>query len=486
MCCGWTEGQVGEHAEIKGMDVRPCNHKHVMKQLFLKLDLQCIPKCAGFYGCQQNEHRSMVKRHMLELPPITSEKLFVYNRVYNKLVEYLRPKQLQPMTQQELIASTNNSKRELVRKAFDNLNANGWSSKFTKVSSFVKWEKAFDELDDPFEDKAPRLVQHREPEYCYELARFLKPVEHYVFGVKRGRFTNRPWVTKGMDSWQIGKRIAQMDKWSDTVWVLLDHSRFDSSLSAEMRASIEWRFYKLFYPNDSWLDYLVKQQRHNRGTTANGINYTVEGTMMSGEYNTSLGDSLINFGFLYDWMGPEADIVCNGDDSIGAMSYAHYKTLDHSYFDKVGLKTKIKVVHSIHDVDYCQCKPVRVQGRWRMVRDPWRVLSRSSYTCKSLDRKAWQSLAWAIGAGELSCNWGVPVLQAYALRIIECNPFCDLKWYKRYMEENRRMDSLHLTGLPISHESRLDFDLAFGISVQQQLELESIIEKAPLTELLST
>lgn len=484
MCVGHTGGEVGAHAKVD-IGYEACVHKHRFQQLMLRPEVWSTFECFGFHGCIANEKRAMVQRHMLPLADVAPDFDFMVNTMYAILTREFPAKQLTPYTRDQVIRGIPSSKRDRAIRGYAKLDDVGYGPWATRVSAFVKFESAQYDMQEPPETKAPRLVQHRSDAYCYTLAQYLKPLEHYIFGRRRGIRVSRPWITKGMNSWQIAERIASMDRWVDTCFVELDHSRYDSCLRTELRR-MEHRFYTTFYKGDGWFRELLKAQIHNSGRTRNGIAYEVEGTMMSGEYNTSLGDSVINYAMLRYVFGNEADIIVNGDDSVVALPSRLLKRIDFGIFAALGFKTKVDFKYDVRDVTYCQCKPIRVGPglRWRMVRDPSRVMSRTCYTVKHPDTWLYATqLLNAKGIGELSCNTGVPVLQAFASRIVELNPLQSERLVKTYMAENRRLDPITTRVEPIQDQTRLDFEYAFGITVAEQMEVERWLAAAPFCAL---
>jgi len=447
-----------------------------MTQLLPLMNIPGYFPSGGFHGCILNELASLAGRHIIQIPETTDQMMRGFRAMRRCLSIIFPAWEMEKMSQQAIIDSTNASKRECVRKAFTNINRTGYLAKYHQVSAFIKWEKHADLVSDPLEGKTPRLIQHREPEYCYTLARYLKPIEHYVFNTKYGRRVSDPYFSKGMTSWQVGERIAKMDRWADTVFVLLDHSRYDSTLRAELRRTVEYPFYQSFYPNNKELADLLRKQVKNRGTTRSGVRYTVIGTMMSGEYNTSLGDSVINYALIRNWVHGACDILVNGDDSVVSMPYRVYKNLDFDYFKQMGFRTKVEVVYSLNEVNFCQCQPVRIEGKWRMIRTPTRVISRIAYTCKSLRGDGWSKLAWAIGAGELACNDGVPILQQLGLSLVRDN-IKSTRMLNQYMQENRRHDKITMKAKPISMETRMQFQLTFGYTIAEQIGIERAIRQ---------
>jgi len=476
--------EVGKHAKILSVPAEGCEHRHVMRQLIPALNLSDVYPCSGFDSCIQNELISLKERHIQEVPNMTREGLLIWYEAFELLRKAYPPRTVHQLSREECIKQAPQSRRKRMATAFDNLDHSGWSDKYASGKAFGKWEK-FDDSARDLEYKAMRMIQHRSDEYCYELARYLKPIERAVLYKRTPR--RRRLFAKGMTPHQKGERINLMDRWSSTTWCLLDHSRYDAHLVNPIR-DLAREYFMEFYPGNKKLEHLLDLQRKNKFRTRNGIRYQMNGTMCSGDYNTSLEDNIINLAIiLYATRNIEADILVDGDDSVVSFSSLQAKAFDCESFAKAALTTKIQFVHSIYDVDFCQMHPIQTREGWTMVRDPVRVLSRSAYTDKTYNGyRDYLGLVKAVGLCEIASNRGIPVLQSWG-KLLERSGLQarahrnELEELLRYRRVSARFDSVE-----VSFSSRLDFSLAFGISTTEQVEIEDFLDSIPALPIMAT
>lgn len=392
------------------------------------------------------------------------------------LRRHFPPRRFEPMTEEECIAAAPQRLRRRMRNAYESWNRfrdHGLS----EIRMFLKFEKHMDDaFGDPPEEKPPRSIQHRSDEYCYELARYLKPIEKATL-YKRCAATGHSPFVKGLTPRQVGRRIASLDKWDDTIYVLLDHSKYDAHLKEQIRCVIR-KYFLEYYPGDEWLKSMLNMQRRNRGRSRNGIRYEVEATMMSGDYNTSLEDTLINYALLETIFEkvPHASVV-NGDDSVVSMRRRDLGKVDLD-FKKFGLTTKVEVVDTLEEVEFCQAHPVWTPLGWTMVRNPLRVLSRVPYTCRTYQQEGnYRELLASVALCERWLNPGIPVLAAYAAGVAAvagAEPkLTMIDDYLEFKVPERCADR------PIHPLTRVSFALAFGIMPQEQVMLERCFADHP-------
>lgn len=474
-----TDAQVGDHVTIKYQPYPECVHKSKVTQLVPLFGAPENSVCTAYTGCAVNEMVALKERHGIPLPPVDPDEIF---RLGQHDLKRRPGRIIDPMTWDELIKDVPSNRRRKVEQAKIRVDE-GWNDRFADVTAFIKFEKweafeLFSELEKPMDVKAPRLIQFREPAYTYELARFLRPIEKFMFNTSAdGRWVspNKRLFSKGLTSWQIASNlVSKISRFENPVMVLLDYSRMDATLRLLLRRAVEWSYYKRCNPS-WWLAKLLKLQEKNRVRAMSGLLWVIIGTMMSGEYNTSCGDSKINDAinaYLLD--GVDYDQLINGDDGVLIMEWIVYQKLDLDYA-KLGMTAKVDLAHCIEDVQFCQCHPVQLDAGWRMVRNPWRVMSRSSYTCKTLNGEGWMRLLGSIGLGELSCNNGVPVLQSYASMLYRS---AGKRTSKALLDEYMYMrpDKIDERLMPISMRARQSFSAAFGISPTEQWAMEQVFD----------
>lgn len=129
----------------------------------------------------------------------------------------------------------------------------------------------------------------------------------------------------------------------------------------------------------------------------------------------------------------------------------------------------------IRNTTLCRCNPIRVDGKWVMIRRPQRALS-NFFACETFFDKS-QLLPYlkTVCIGEAQIFSGVPVMSVLYETIIASLPEVGL--YKGELKElERKKKDYRRPGLPITPESREDFEVAFGISISDQLLCEEEIK----------
>jgi hypothetical protein len=422
----------------------------------------------AYEGCSLNERAALVSRHIIDVnepdPAVVSRGLeLLWAHPDLELSHFLG--QVDPWSPEKVLAHKESRLKRRYGNAFESLTRLPLQPKDNRVAMFVKFEKwPLNKIG----EKAPRAIQFRNPRYTASIASFLMPVEKCVF-----RLIQEPIFAKGLNTFERGERLGRMDRWVDTVWLNIDHSKFDAHMTTPwLRA--EHAVYNALC-RDPDLARLLRVQLSNRCRSKYGTVYTCEGRKMSGEYNTSLGDSLVNFMILHAFLdGIDAEVLLDGDDSVVALSGKDMGKLDFRFFERAGMDTKVEVVNDITEVRFCQCGVVKVAGRYRAVRDPIRVLSRGVYSVRRYSGRGWLKYLTAWGEAELAVFGGIPVLQEYALYLRRHGrgekpaKLSDWSLDRRKLEPFAR----HPRAFPITEETRASFYSTFGMSITEQVELE--------------
>jgi hypothetical protein len=152
-----------------------------------------------------------------------------------------------------------------------------------------------------------------------------------------------------------------------------------------------------------------------------------------------------------------------------------HKLLPLSYFENFNMETKVdRIVDDFRKISYCQASPIRVlrDGElvWFMVKDPMRSMSRLCY-CDSKFLKSLPRFRLSVGLCELAVSSGVPIMQNISLFMISealgARPLGSIDKYPARVSGNVS----EVKNIPM--ETRCDFEEAFGISVERQLDTET-------------
>jgi len=346
------------------------------------------------------------------------------------------------------------------------------------LEAFVKYEKW--NLEKIEQGKSPRIVQHRSYEFLFVNKAYVLPI---VKQLKQCtiKIDNQPINTIFMKYY---KNFEQIDiihnawlSYTKPCCLCYDMKAFDGHVTSAL-LEIEHKFWTSFYTGKDKenFQYILKHQILNRGITQNGIYFKKYGSRASGDYTTSDGNSLINYLMLRSYMG---EIKCHifdcGDDSLIILDQSDLKLVKPlSYFNIFGMECECDRISTIfEDINFCQCNPVNINGRYRFIKDPIRTISRSTI-CPSQYIKCLDRYLAGIGLCELASNVGVPILQAWSLRLLYDSGFNKpLGSINKEFSLFTNLDQIKITD--IDFQTRLSFQDAFNISVCEQMDLERII-----------
>lgn len=219
----------------------------------------------------------------------------------------------------------------------------------THVTPFTKIEKLSTK-----KYKAPRMIQGRHPIFNIHYGSFIKPIEKMVM---YGRYSRN--FGKGDYTMQAAKIIRMCKKYK--YYTEADHSTFDAHVTVE-QLQMTHIFYQACYLHNQELRELSRKTLINKCIGRNGESYIVRGTRMSGDVDTSLGNSLINYAIIMEvlaTMGLEGDCIVNGDDSIIFTNEPVDIERAAKHFKTFNMDTKLlPSVEDIHQVEFCQTRLV--------------------------------------------------------------------------------------------------------------------------------
>lgn len=378
--------------------------------------------------------------------------------------------------------------------------------KHSRVTGFIKQENV---KFAPEKDK-PRAIQFRDPVFLSHLLPVMKPIEH-AFYHNRYCFNRAQKFTcaKGMDPIARMDCLLQMvESVVDPMFVGLDGSAFDAHVSpGALRA--EWKFYCKVLQRAGYAPVsITKFMEMGRMQLKNKVSfrcddgfasYTCDGNRMSGDLNTGLGNSVLQSLFITSAMH-EAGIpdenwrmLVDGDDAVLIVSrkYCPDARFITDMFERFSQDVKMEGpfpvdVNSMEVIDFCQSRPVNIDGQWRLVRDPYKVYNGYKQQCvyyRTADEA--QRFLATIAPPEMIYASGVPVHASLF------KAFHKLSGDKKPLEAVSRRFWLRYTsksGVTPNNEvtwgTRDSYERAFGITVMDQLLIEQELEALEEGDLL--
>lgn len=396
------------------------------------------------------------------------------------LVQALKPYRVRvyPESFEQVIQRYTGGKRAIAERAYQSLQKDPLNPKDSAVRMFLK--------DDKYHTPkmcAPRCIQYRDKRYGITMARYYNALEHAMLqscNMYRGVATTNRLFAKGRNQLERASDLRQIwDSFIEPVALSIDHSKFDAHCNTELlKAANKHNAACLPKAFRGKFKKLAAQQLVNNGKTHNGTKYRTTGTRMSGDQNTGGDNSLINLGMTLDWLNSQkvqGQVYIDGDDFVCVVEARDVGKLDVARYSKYGMSTKLEGMTDMFEhIDFCQCRPVFDGERWRMVRNPERVLARLPWMVKKQPEARDKQWLKSIGMCELALNLGLPVMQAIATKLIKLSPKKYIVTPLHYMAKHEVMKPWRATPVEVRYEARLSYERAWGISPQQQLDYEKL------------
>lgn len=251
-------------------------------------------------------------------------------------------------------------REELTRARYDTLNAN--------VEMFVKTEQ----LED---DKDPRAIQARKDSYKARAGPWVAALEERCLQVV-------DFLVKKLNDEERAKKVAELKTRASNI-VELDFTRFDRHCSKQLLEATEHLVYDVVLPKE--IAALMHKQLHNNCKTANGVTYQVQGSRMSGDVNTSIGNCIIVACMCKAAGIPWDALLVEGDDMIAAVTNKERDSLNLGILTATGMKPQIITSHDAGS--FCsRYDVVDSLGEPRRVRHPCRDIRRYGFSIHGEDR----------------------------------------------------------------------------------------------------
>jgi hypothetical protein len=224
---------------------------------------------------------------------------------------------------------------------------------------------------------------------------------------------------------------------------------------------------------------LWKQTYVNKGRTKAGLRYKTRGTRMSGDMDTGLGNSIIMYLMLSQYLktaGVRGSILVNGDDSLVVISRSSlHKVMDISIFKTFGFSMKFEVAYDIQQAEFCQSRLVWTDYGPAMALNPLRCINRLAWTTKKYSSRHARQYVHTVALCNRAAHWGMPILYPLAdamKKLVKSEKEILMSTFDYEWKEMLRRWWRDKRAATISIDTRLSYEQAWGISVHQQEQLE--------------
>lgn len=389
-----------------------------------------------------------------------------------------------PYNYQQFVDTYKGRKKEVYQRVLHDMRSGRMSvEESAHVEVFIKNEKT-DRTSKA--DPVPRVISPRRPQFNLRVGRFIKKIEHKVFA-SIGKLFEHPTVIKGYNYMKSASLLKEKwDMFEKPVAVGLDASRFDQHVS-KVALEMEHEVYLKCFASKkdrSKLAALLKHQLVNRciGYAKDGmLKYKVEGTRMSGDMNTSLGNCVLMCGMIWAYLkdrGIKGSLANNGDDCVVFMEQRDLQKFSKGlggWFLDMGFNMQVeKPVYEFEHVEFCQTKPIFDGVDWTMCRNPRTAIAKDSVMMHEwAGPKLFKGWLDAVGVGGLSMTGGLPVFQSFYRMYCRSGerrkiPVELISWN---MQQEMKNGSVRKVA-KITPEARSSFYSAFGCTPDEQIELE--------------
>ncbi|APG76383.1 hypothetical protein 3 [Hubei tombus-like virus 14] len=320
--------------------------------------------------------------------------------------------------------------------------------------------------------KEDRGIQYRSPVYNAALARHLHHVEEQLYKTIKN-VDGTPVFAKGYSPMERALIIdAMASRFKEPMFLLADHHRFDAHVNGPLLDE-EHRFYLRCRRWNLELRQLLEWQKKNKGVSHGGGRYRMRAKRMSGDLNTSLGNSVINYGVLKAFckhFNIDASMFIDGDDSIMIMEKQHLPDLV-AFAEKFGLVTEVEVVHDIRHAEFCQSRIIYLEKGPIMVRNPWKIMDCMCKSPRKLRPEQARGVLAATALCELMQSPGVPVIAPCASALLTYaggKPMfiTPTAWGKFQGWQTDQIVDI------VDESARADLEFAWGMTISEQLMME--------------
>lgn len=425
-------------------------------------------------NCWHNELYSLVHRHGVVRDVPFDAHLWAEHSLLT--IEYFR-KQLTPAKFKDIIDNYDGAKKRRYIAAAAYIREHGLQEKHRRVKLFIKQDKF---PVSRLQVKAPRSIQFRSPEFNLVLQKYINPFEHeYCSSLSVGVVSGTRVIAKGLNQQDRAELfLAKARKFTHPKYYMGDHTTFDSYVNVDHLRTTH-KVYNIGYGSRELLR-LLKAQINNRGRTNSGIRYKIEGTRMSGDADTGIGNTIINIFAIMMVLRiqniSKYDFILDGDDFVIILE-EEQKFVNR--FDLTGFHTEITSTLNLQRVEFCQS---------RIVLEPFPMFVRSFERCISnsrICRKEYPTMyAWlnAVMMCEYSLYGHLPLYNSFYGYITRDGPVVmdrDTKW---------RMGDQGFTlwRKDVKDLTRISYSNAWGTGVDEQKEIERVINAISMFEVSSS
>lgn len=478
-----------------------------------------------FLPCSRNLREAVLSRmfyHKVDgvVSPIEapdSKDIFPLKHFISELCAKARWR-IPPMDEQTFLEHAPDAKRKLYAQTIEEMLTDPLKERDGNVMAFIKEEKklakhnalllssfttayVYNPADNIYGNGNPRLIQPRSTRFHVVYARFICSIEKSIFKIINKYFAarhpaaHRITVMKGYNADKTGTIIHE--KWNRfvrPVWLALDATRFSGHMSTPLWEQVFRLYDRMLALTSSERKLFNRLKRmviscEGRFYAYDGKGkYRPEGKLTDGLADTGLVAVIVVCGMFYELLTKlqvDFEVVDMGDDCGVIIEEEMVKRVVAAippWFAKFGFVYKLEdIIYEFNKIKFCQCHPIFNDNRqtYTMVRNPFTVLCKDTLVMHANETPEYSmGVLKSIAVGGLASSSDLPIVGPFYKRL-----YNDTFKYKVVRDKSSYIRDMLYKDIkshgPITENLRLQYFIAFGVSVGEQIEIEEHVRTFP-------
>lgn len=413
-------------------------------------------------NCHHNDIVALHNRYLKDTPKVSCN-LKIVKQLTDEFIGLILPHFSGKISASEFLSEKKGALGVRYSEATKNLIEQGFDlNKHNDIKMFIKNEK-YSEL------KPPRAIMGRNPMFNIAYGQYTVPIEHAMMQL--------PQFTKGRNFLERGECFENLTG----EWYLEnDYSKYESSQRLIILDTIEKRIFRALYPGDAFIMDLYESKLMKKGMTSNGVKFKFIGCRGSGDMDTGLFNSILNWIACryfeihnnFPWSGK---FIVDGDD--GVIKSPRGVECFLNTFEHFGFEAKLELRKDYHDVNFCSSKFVQTTpGVYYQVQDLNKLLSQCKFMINSAFLESLVDYYSSLGFMYSVLYPNFPVYSAFSQYLQSCG----FEYFKRDMVEKVHYGASQ--AFTASKDLKLQIDpqllraeiaLCFNIPHQEQRKMEN-------------
>jgi len=316
-------------------------------------------------SCWHNDVVALHNRYLRETKYSVSYDDSIVAGIVEELAQQIKSKnggRLHPIALEEFMLSRSGSARKRYDKAMSDMLRRGFDPlRDCDIKAFIKLEKILKE-EDKVAMKPPRAIMGRDPIFNLIYGRYTLPLEKLMSGL--------PCFAKGKDYFERGAWIEPYV--GHKLFMANDYSKFESTQQVKLLRDIELRLWRALLSDEEYsvVEAAFEAKLLKRGRTSNGVRFQFMGCRGSGDMDTGLFNTIVNFvacRYFEIVNGTGCfDFIVDGDDSVLAVPVDSGEFVNT--FEHFGLEAKLERIPDPTQVEFCSAKFIEYNhGSWVLI-----------------------------------------------------------------------------------------------------------------------